>query len=283
MNARRICAPQIDLPHSRAQWSAPLAGLLILAGCAGGTNDAATPAAIDAPPTPPPAGFTDEFLMGKAYDPAVSVPDTFYADPTRGLTVSFSLAHLRSGDIGASGDFELCSDDMSTAVAWSDAVSPQWPVITVLETDSYVEITRQRSDLTDWWALHRVHRCSYLERTAADPAANTGFAGLLGAAHRSAESLKFVAEYLWQFSAFSNPGSAVLTSAPSAASDGWRHTLQLVHRVPGAGSTQGCDRIELIHWHYDLSEEGRVSRSLETIRRFDARGANGSPERCNAS
>ncbi|MEO1575401.1 MAG: hypothetical protein AAFU65_10630 [Pseudomonadota bacterium] len=254
--------------------------LALLNGC--GTDTPPDPAPRQAAPTGQ-SGFTDDFLMGKAFDTAVSVPQDFYEDPSRGLSVSFSLAHLRADDIGTTGVHDLCSDDMSTAAAWSDAVSPDWPVVTLLETDTYVEITRQRSDLPDWWALHRVYRCTYLERTDADPSANTGFAGRLGPERRSAGTLKFIAEYLWQFSEFSNPGSAVLSSAPSTRTDGWRHTLSLVHRVPDAGTVDGCDRIEQLDWHYDLAADGTLSRTLQTVRSFDARAVGGLVERCDAT
>lgn len=239
--------------------------------------DTAPVAVTDPDPLP---SDLDALILGKVYATDVSVPDGFLEDPSQQLAVSFSLAHLRTDNAGLTGQHDLCSDDVATATAWSDIASPDWPIVTIEQNQQYFEVTRQRTDLADWWAIHRVYRCAFVERSGADPLAETAFAGRLGTAWRSADSLAFMAQYLWQFSRFNNPGGTVLGSSTEATDGGFRHTLELALLVPGAGSTDGCDRIERVDWHYDLMPDGTLWRSLEAVRSFDARDSSGTLELC---
>lgn len=224
----------------------------------------------------------DSAILGKVYSTAVSVPSSFYADPTSTLTSSFTLRHLRGTDIGSGDEFELCSDDMTRAVEWSDAVSSPWPVLTIMETDAYYEITRQRTDLPDWLALQRVFKCEFLDRRTADLSQTAGPAGWVNAADPNADTVRFVAEYLWQFSQWSNPGGAVLSSSTQVVENGWRHTLELARRVEGAGRAAGCDRIDVASWQHQLLINGELTQSLTVSRSFDARDDAGVVLRCDA-
>ncbi len=92
-----------------------------------------------------------------------------------------------------------------------------------------------------------------------------------------------MAEYLWQFSAFSNPGAAVLAGEQTAdANGGRRYTLLLARRIP-ADSAQNCDVIERLNWHYDLAPDGAVTRRLESVRRFSARLDGATPQVCTGT
>ena len=276
-------APRDTVPIAQALGLCAIFSLV--AGCTdgGSANPVATASQTAAPPLDdgaPAPRFSNTEIAGKVYARNVTVPDTFYRDPSQVLATSFTLRHLRANDVGEPGNHEVCSNDLSAAIAWSQAAASQWPVLTVTQTDAYVEITHQRTDLTDWIALQRVFRCDFLQRDTAAPGASTGSAGRLAAAQASAESLRFVAEYLWQFSTYSNPGSAVLASQPQSVDQGWRHTLHLAKVSKGAGEALGCDRIDRMNWHYDLSPAGALTQHLEAVRSFDARAFDGTWALC---
>ncbi len=176
-----------DLSLRRASGACRLAAIAALASVGAACADSAVDARPDTSVvgTTPQAQsvsnrFSDQQVLGKVYAPSASVPADFYEDPARALGVSFSLRHLRDADRGGPGIHNLCTDDMTTAIDWSVRAAPDWPVITISQTDWYIEIVHERTDLGDWWALQRVYQCQFLETVQADPQATTGALGPQG-------------------------------------------------------------------------------------------------------
>lgn len=255
-----------------------LCALSVCAGCneqspATSVEQATTPSTIDL--------STNDGILGKVYAPQVSVPDDFYREQELFPGQFYTLRHLRTVDLDRTQTpaSELCSDDMMQALSWSDQVMPDPAVqiTTVEERDQWYEIVRQgQTDLT----RHRVFKCAYLNRDGVNPAADAGPAGKLGSLIDPSATLRELSEYLWQFSVYSNPGTAVLESIGTTQSGGWTHTLELAVLTVGAGQTPGCDLVQRIDWQHHLDPEGVLTTSRVIQSAFEARLAPGGPQTC---
>jgi hypothetical protein len=253
-------------------------GLLLVGGCNEQTAEPLPPQSL----TQSVSDFDDQEIVTKVYATQTSVPVGFAVEAPEFAEASYTLRHLRRNDLdpGSTQTYELCTDDMSQALRWSDraATDPErLPVTTLEDRTTLFQITRQ--DATSV-TLHRVFKCAYLNRDGVDPMASSGPAGVLALGEQPAADLRDVAEYLWQFSPYSNPGAAVLASRGRGDVNGWSHTLHLARRVDGAGKIPGCDRIELIDWHYSARPDGTLTAIQEHVGHFEARQTLAGPEVC---
>ncbi len=256
------------------------ATLLFMGGCGSGA----------APATPPQTAPTqnslpsDDAILGKVYAPNVSVPNNFLVDAASQLTGSYTLGHLRSTDLDpqAATAYELCSNDMTQALDWSDTVtrSRGGLMLSATESSRYFEFTRQIAGLDDWVALERVFRCDYLNRDGVDLGEAFGRGGQFNVTPVTLNEVRELAEYLWQFSAFNNPGHAVLESQGYSLGSTLRHALTIASRVPLAGEREGCDLIEIFDWHFDVLPDGAITTSKVPVLGFDARWDGFQAARC---
>lgn len=257
-----------------------LCTLLIASGCNDETPSS-LPITVDTASTEP--QFNNDLIIGKLYTPDVSVPPTFQRDPRPLSGSSYTLRHLRTTDLDANASLasELCTDDMSDALRWSDLATANpaaTVVVTILERDELYEMVRQNAGTT---LVHRVFKCAYLNREGVDPWTVAGPAGVLASRQPAVDRLRELSEYLWQFSQFSNPGSAVLASTSEQHDDGWSHTLQLATLTNAGGQTAGCDLVERIDWQHKLSPDGQLTTQRSRVRQFDARLTPSGPEVCS--
>ncbi|MFK8017267.1 MAG: hypothetical protein AB8G17_17725 [Gammaproteobacteria bacterium] len=253
---------------------------LMLSACSAGNSEpTADPVAADAQAFLPP----DAVLIGKAYATQVSVPEGFARDSTDQLTGAFTLRHLRATDLNeqANSPSELCADTLSNAMQWSDDADARrplrGPLLSVLDTARYFEMTRQINALPDWVAIERVFKCQYFDRAGASASALVGPAGKLNQTPIDASAVRELAEYLWQFSQYNNIGNAVITSAAGTASTGWRHTLTLASLTR---YDDVCDQIDVFDWHFDAAPSGELTVSQEAILQIHSDNSQGIPSAC---
>jgi len=253
---------------------------LLLSACSAGNSEPTTDSvAADAQPFLP----SDAVLIGKVYETEVSLPEGFSRDTTDQLSGAFTLRHLRATDLDehANSESELCADTISGAMQWSndaDARRPlRGPLLSVLDTARYFEMTRQINELPDWVAIERVFKCQYFDRAGARAGALVGPAGILNHTPIDAIAVRDLAEYLWQFSQYNNVGNAVIASAAGTASTGWRHTLTLASLTR---QDDTCDQIDVFDWHFDAAPNGELTVSHEAILQIHSDNSQGLPGAC---
>lgn len=241
-------------------------------GPAGNAKPATMPPAAAIPAIP-----ADADIAAKAYDPAYSVPDGFFADLRADTTGSYTIHHV----LDSSQSYELCSDDLVEAQAWEDADNASRAVsgyfVTSIETDRYFEFVRELSYTQDVGnvttpttpGFARVFKCGHTNRDGVDRNLLDGYAGRIDPSLLSGTRLRDFTEYLWQFAWFNVSRKKVIASHAGEAPGAERHTLLLaLVNNQGAGA---CDRIDVVEWHFDASTaSGEITRRFEPHHSFEA-------------
>jgi hypothetical protein len=270
------------------------------AACGGGGGGAAAPASgqpasvpqpsntSDANP-PAPASAADLSLADRLYDGTQRTPDGFAVE-TRPASVTGTLStrHLKNTDFAAgpqaiSPIYEVCTNDMAQAIAWSETQASwngQYSDLSEVHGDSRLwEVVRvPRADVTAM-LRHRVFRCDYLDRANTDLRTDDGAAGNMNQRPLTAAELESLAEYLWQFTAFNNADTAVVSSSGANGNGALLHTIRMGQLVRGANG--GCDTVSIVDWTHTMDvATGALTRSLSTVRTFEAKNVGGATELC---
>lgn len=257
---------------------------LLLAACGGGSGGNASDG------SPPPAQSravpqSDAEIAALLYSDSARTPPGFYVDsppPTSGYVTT---SHLKNTDLAAApAQYELCTDDWSAALDWSETIAVNTaPYADLVATDSntrYFEFGRVPRGQLNSYRRSRVYRCAYLDRTAVDLLGPGPQAGQLNRRPLTAGDLRELSEYLWQFTAFNNFGSAVLSSSGRASTTQIEHTLHIA-QLQRAAAAGGCDRIEVLAWRHSVDvASGALTRARQILWTFGARQAGGGTELC---
>lgn len=266
-----------------------LSKLLVLAccaavyGCGGGSGDASPQTAAVSPPDP---AIRDLAIAKLAYGEGERVPDGFYREPRLYPDRSEFRFHVKGSDVGIAigdSDFELCSDDFSRALDWSAASAEARQFETTLsatgDAEWYFQFERTVQDDEPAMVINRVFKCALFDRTGLSA---DGYAGRLARQPVQADDLKFVSEYLWQFSFYNNALHAVLASTGTREADALVHDIERVEVQIGAGSESGCDRVSLWTWRHRVeTASGEMYSEQLFLRAFDARQVNGIVSLCD--
>lgn len=251
----------------------------LIVACGGGGGSAPQ---VAAPVQPDVARDLD--LAALAYSADQRTPPGFYSEAVRYPDRSEFRFHVKSDDLGVAAPvaFEVCSDDFSEALQWSETGADARDFETTLtgnaETDWFFEFDRAVIDVQPAVVINRVFKCSALDRAGLAP---DGYAGQLMVRPLSADDLRFVAEYLWQYSVYNNAFNAVSASVAGTDSGALVHDLERVAVEVGAGAQAGCDRIELWTWRWTAdSSSGALTSEQRFERAFDARLENGTVRLC---
>ncbi|MEM1439487.1 MAG: hypothetical protein AAF545_04830 [Pseudomonadota bacterium] len=261
-----------------------LAGGLIctvMAACGGGGGSApqvATPVAADI--------ARDLELAALAYSTDQRTPSGFYSEAVRYPDRSEFRFHIKSDDLGVAAPlaFEMCSDDFNEALQWSEAGADARDFDTMLtgnaETDWFFEFDRAVIDVQPAVVINRVFKCSALDRAGLAP---DGYAGQLMMRPLGADELRFVAEYLWQYSIYNNALNAVSASVPGTEAGALVHDLERVEVLVGDGQASGCDRVEVWTWRWTADPTtGALTSEQRFERAFDARFENATAQLCGS-
>ena len=273
-----------------------LLSLTTLAACGGGGGASSPPPVNSQPPAPPPvtlqepsASAADLSLADRLYKGNERTPSGFDVE-TRPANVAgtVSTRHLRNTDLAAGPQslgptYEVCTNDMSQALDWSEHQASwqgQYSDLVEIRSDSHMfEVVRvPRADVTAM-VRHRVFRCDYVDRAGSDLRSDSGAAGLMNQRPLNADELENLAEYLWQFTTFNNSDYAVQSSVTNTSGDSIVQTIRMGQLVRGTNG--GCDTVQLVDWTHTLNAaDGSLSRTLTPVRSFGVKSAGGVAQSC---
>lgn len=247
---------------------------LVLGGCGGGD------AGLVAGAVPPAQSGYEKSVATHVYAGTPRTPAGFYSEPTpAGATGPVATLHLKNADVipAANGPrYELCTDDHAQAIQWSE-MRPSFngayaDMVEIGSDERLFEIVRVPRTDTTARLVHRVFRCSYLDRSSTDLDAASGAAGTFNRRPLDPADLRTVSEYLWRFTGFNNADHIVLSSEATSASAGRiAHTIEMA-RLTRAATSSECDRIDVLRWTHSMDmATGAMQRDLQTIRSFRAR------------
>ncbi len=274
---RRRSRVRVRVVRERRPWEllllTALCATLLLTSCGGGSADAGGG-------TPPVQNAADLAIAQQAYAGTPRTPADFYSEsPPPGATGTVATLHLKNSDVtpAANGPrYELCTDDSAQAISWSE-MRPSFngsyaDIVDMSSSAQRFEIVRVPRNDSTARMLHRVFKCSYLDRSTSDLDTPNGSAGTVNLRPIDATGLKQLSEYLWRFTTYNNADHVVLSSAASAAAAGRiGHTIEMAHLARAATSGQ-CDQIEILRWtHAADPTGGALERTLSTVRSFGAR------------
>jgi len=265
-----------------------LAALVVLSGCGGGAGNSATPApATLSAVSARPVVQTDLEIAQLLYVDNHRTPQGFYQDTTPSVPGYVATSHLKSTDLSgtsSASQYELCTDDWNTALAWSEQVAAASQASNLVETNTtahYYEFNRVRTGTPQGYLRERVYRCSYLDRSNVDLRSTSNIAGQFNQRPLTASELQQLAEYLWQFTSYNNYGNTVLSSSGTATTSGLQHTLIIASLTP-ANTSGGCDHIYVVGWaHSAEGQTGALHLEAQPLWDFGARRNAGMVEMCN--
>jgi hypothetical protein len=266
------------------------------AACGGGGGGSSAPASnsqqpVQAPPpvNGPSTSAADLLLADRIYKGTERTPAGFDVESRpSSVTGTLSTRHLKNTDFATgpqaiSPTYEVCTNDMAQALAWSESQATwngQYSDLVEVRGDTRMfEVVRvPRADVTAM-LRHRVFRCDYLDRASTDLRADSGAAGNMNQRPLTATELEALAEYLWQFTMYNNSDYAVESSTSSSASGSLVQTIRMGQLVRGTAG--GCDTVQLVDWTHTMSaSDGSITRSLSNVRTYRAKNVGGATELC---
>jgi hypothetical protein len=273
-----------------------LALAMLLTACGGGGGGAAAPVSSSSPnvqpasvtpPAPAPASVNtaDLDLAARLYKGDERTPAGFAVEARPASVVgTLSTRHLKNTDFATGPQamnpvYEVCTNDMAQAIDWSERQANwqgQYSDMVEVNSDNRMwEIVRvPRADATAM-IRHRVFRCDYLDRAGSDLRADSGSAGSMNQRPLTADELKALAQYLWQFTTYNNSDYAVVSSTGSSSGSSISETIRVGQLVRGTAG--GCDTVQLTDWTHTMSStDGTLTRAVTDVRSFKVKsGASG--------
>jgi len=186
-------------------------------------------------------------------------PAGFYSEETGQDTLYYENT-ISVAPVSMRGDVwrELCTDDAAQALSWSDASnnydSQKRDLVAQAETEKYFEFQRTGG------LRSRVHKCSYIDRSALDKLHPGPAMGTLNLRPITADRAKEVVEYLWFIDNQWIAGHKVLSTQAEVAASSVIYIFD--EAEIGLGDFGLCDQIVLFKSTYsvDLSS-GDISRT----------------------
>jgi hypothetical protein len=276
----------VRFSHRHSLHCAALLASVLLSSCGGGSGGAQPSAPTGQSSAPPPRAVeqSDVQIAQQLYAGSPRTPAGFYGDQVPSGHEHVATVHLKNADVDASVSnvdplFELCTDDWQQAFDWSETSAQRGgeyaDLVATNDDARFHEFGRVRAGEPEWYLRSRVFKCSYLDRSAGDLRRPQGAAGVLRRQPLTAEDLRSLSEYLWQFTTYNNFGHIVLKSSGSSPGAIVTHTLHMASLNRLAYSST-CDRIDVFAWtHTAQVATGELQLSIQPLWSFGARDAGG--------
>jgi hypothetical protein len=253
--------------HSALRGLSAAAAVAALCSCGG--DETAAPGAAAA------LNAADREIAAALYAGTPRTPAGFAADPAPASFAQVTTYHLKTSQLAAPAatQHEVCTDDWSVALAWSEEVaaqaSPYLDLVATEATAQYFELGRVPRGDPSRYVRMRVLRCAYLDRTGVELTEAQGYAGTLNERPLDAAALKRLSEYLWLFTPYNNSGHIVVAS--EAGAGGLAHTVTIATLERHANGAS-CDRVTVRNWTHAASEvTGVLTRAETVVREFGVR------------
>jgi hypothetical protein len=221
----------------------------------------------EVPAFPSSLSAADRTIAETLYAGTPRVPVGFATDPAPASFAQVTTYHVKSSQLAApsASVHEVCADDWSVALEWSEQVAAQGShYLALVATDAtarYFEFGRVPTGEPSRYVRMRVLRCAYLDRTGVELRLHDGFAGMLNERPLDAAALRAVSEYLWLFSLYNNSGNVVVASAERGPALVHTLTIATLER----GSNGACDRVTLRDWTHEASAATGVLTLTDTV------------------
>ena len=268
--------------HRSTAWLCASSLALWLSACGGGSSSSTTSNTQSATVTTSASQATSQLAIANLiYSDSQRTPDGFYSETVPSFDGYVATSHIKTTDINAGAilKYELCSDDYYQANDWSETANTlsgdNATLASSAETDMYFEFDRLRSGTPNGYLRERIYKCSYISRTTVDLQATSGEAGIFNVRPLSADQLKTLSEYLWQFTTYNNFGNVVLSSTGASDASGLTRTLNIA-TLTRAESSDACDSIEVFDWQHRVdTSTGDLTLSITPQYSFYAQESNG--------
>jgi hypothetical protein len=282
--------------YSKPRWRSHLTAVaaIVLSACGGGGGggggeSSSVPAAATIAPVRP-VEQSDSQIAEKLYGNGPRTPTDFYADSVPAGHGYVSTVHLKNADVDAAVTtqqplHEICTDDWNQALAWSESSAQSAPqyadLVDTNDDPRFFEFGRVRQGEPTFYVRARVFKCAYLDRGDANLRLGAGPAGKLNQNPVTADELRNLTEYLWQFTQYNNAGYVVLKSSGSSSGNALTHTLH-IGSLARSGISSSCDQVDVVAWRHTLNTAtGRLQLEVETLWSFGAREAAGATSLCS--
>jgi hypothetical protein len=263
--------------------------LLPLSSCGGGGGGGDhTATAAPAASTPSrPVAQSDLDIANLVYSGTSRTPAGF-GTTDAGERSHVTTAHVKNTDIAVAPaplpQYEMCTDDWNQAFDWSETMAERAEsyadLVNTKSDERYFEFDRVRSGTPEFEVRQRVFKCAYVDRSSADLRSPEGSAGKINSQPVTADEVRRLSEYLWQFTSYNNFGHVALRSSGTTAGNALVHTIHVASLVRG-GLSASCDRIDVLAWrHTAATDSGQLTLDIELLFSFGARESAGSVVLC---
>lgn len=164
---------------------------------------------------------------------------------------------------------ELCTDDAETALTWSERGAHNSAyyrnVTSTRETEKYFEFKRVNPVDSSYAILSRVHKCSYIDRSAFHRFDSEIFGTFAKRPFDAGKVIELI-QYLWYIRYYNLHGAKVINA--SVREDVENITVHFLETRLGIGDIGYCDLIDIIDSVYRVERHsGEIRKSSRTVRR----------------
>ncbi len=264
---------------------------LSISACGGGgssddtSDDAASITAVEAASentSENPLAFLDNNHIMTALYTNVRTPDDFYTETSPPPDTFQTIRHIKNNDVPTlpvvATQYELCSNDFSEALSWSDSLG-DGDLVDNRDHAIFFEFTRVHLSSPETTTLHRVYKCDHVNRNTVDLLNPSSHLGQYTQTPQQASSIKTLLEYFWRFTISNNYGNAILGSVTIEQTDRYQHTFY--QATLSSTNNSQCDAIDVYRIEYLISKaDGTISKNQKSHSSFSAINNGGSYEIC---
>ena len=200
-------------------------------------------------------------------------PTGFYQEPEPDPTLFQTITHIKNTDLLAPGSFddttprfEVCTNDFSEALAWSEINGSQLGVLVDNSASTiYFQFTRSPANAPQISNIQRVYKCDIIDRSTVDTRYQNEHLGSYTELPQNASNIKQLIEYLWLYGPSNQYGNAVLNTTINEDQNTFTYHMDMATLAPTANNNGQCDRIDLLSIDYNVD---KLTGAIDMIENF---------------